>query len=109
MCKHRKVFSLLVLMDESLTIGISHFPLVDSQSTLVSEVSIKPIQHMARVGLRTSRVPSGDYITKVTPVPISNTVVKLCEPMIVPTSAKVGIAGFLKSLVARKSCKAFFV
>ncbi len=64
---------------------------------------------MTRVGLKTSRVPSGDYIAKVTPVPISNTVVKLCEPMIVPTSAKVGIAGFLKSLVARKSCKAFFV
>ncbi len=64
---------------------------------------------MTRVGLKTSRVPSGDYIAKVTPVPISNTVVKLCEPMIVPTSAKVGIAGFLKSPVARKSCRAFFV
>jgi hypothetical protein len=29
--------------------------------------------------------------------------------MIVYTNAKVGIAGFLKSLAARKSCKAFFV
>ena len=39
---------------------------------------------------------SGDHIRKVPPVPIPNTVVKLSEPMIVPTSAKVGIAGFLK-------------
>jgi hypothetical protein len=40
---------------------------------------------------------TGDYIGKVTPVPIPNTAVKLSEPMIVPTSAKVGIAGFLNS------------
>ncbi len=39
----------------------------------------------------------GDHIRKVTPVPFPNTVVKLSEPMIVPTSVKVGIAGFLKS------------
>lgn len=38
----------------------------------------------------------GDHIRKVPPVPIPNTVVKLSEPMIVPTSAKVGIAEFLK-------------
>jgi hypothetical protein len=42
-----------------------------------------------------SMVLSGDHIAKVPPVPIPNTVVKLCEPMIVPTSAKVGIASFL--------------
>jgi hypothetical protein len=36
----------------------------------------------------------GDHIRKVTPVPIPNTAVKLSEPMIVPTSVKVGIAGF---------------
>jgi hypothetical protein len=39
-------------------------------------------------------VLSGDHIRKVIPVPIPNTEVKLSEPMIVPTSAKVGIAGF---------------
>jgi hypothetical protein len=39
---------------------------------------------------------SGDHIVKVLPVPIPNTEVKLSEPMIVHTSVKVGIAGFLK-------------
>ena len=39
---------------------------------------------------------SGDHIEKVIPVPIPNTEVKLFEPMIVPTSVKVGIAGFFK-------------
>jgi hypothetical protein len=38
--------------------------------------------------------PSGGHIRKVTPVPIPNTVVKLSEPMVVPTSARVGAAGF---------------
>ena len=40
----------------------------------------------------------GDHIGKVPPVPIPNTEVKLFEPMIVPTSVKVGIAIFLKAL-----------
>ena len=40
---------------------------------------------------------SGDHIRKATPVPFSNTVVKLSEPMIVYTNAKVGIAGLLKT------------
>ena len=40
---------------------------------------------------------SGDHIGKVLPVPIPNTEVKLFEPMIVHTSVKVGIAGFLKT------------
>ena len=44
---------------------------------------------------------SGDYIGKVLPVPIPNTAVKLFEPMIVHTSVKVGIAGFLKNLSGR--------
>ena len=48
---------------------------------------------------RPHRVFSGDHIRKVIPVPIPNTAVKLSEPMIVHTSAKVGIAGFLKALV----------
>lgn len=42
---------------------------------------------------------SGDHIVKVIPVPIPNTAVKLSEPMIVHTSVKVGIAGFLNSPV----------
>jgi RNA polymerase sigma-70 factor, ECF subfamily len=37
---------------------------------------------------------SGDHTGKETPVPIPNTAVKLSGPMIVPTSAKVGIARF---------------
>ena len=48
---------------------------------------------------RLHRVFSGDHIRKVIPVPIPNTEVKLSEPMIVHTSVKVGIAGFLKALV----------
>src|SRR5262245_48181573 len=40
------------------------------------------------------RPPSGDHTGKETPVPIPNTAVKLSGPMIVPTSAKVGIARF---------------
>ena len=43
------------------------------------------------------RLLPGDYIGKVTPVPISNTVVKLSEPMIVPEGVKVGIAGILNA------------
>ena len=44
--------------------------------------------------LRLSMKVWGVYRERVTPVPIPNTVVKLFEPMIVHTSAKVGIAGF---------------
>jgi hypothetical protein len=51
----------------------------------------------------------GDHIRKVPPVPFPNTVVKLSEPMIVPTSAKVGIAEFLKTLVSLRADKGFFV
>ena len=40
------------------------------------------------------RTFSGDHTVKETPVPIPNTAVKLSGPMIVPTSAKVGIARF---------------
>ena len=38
----------------------------------------------------------GDYIGKVTPVPIPNTEVKLSEPMIVLEGAKVGLARIFK-------------
>ena len=54
-----------------------------------------------------SAVLSGDHIRKATPVPIPNTVVKLSEPMIVYTNAKVGIAGLFKTPLIVKS-KGFF-
>ena len=44
--------------------------------------------------LTARRTSSGDHTGKETPVPIPNTAVKLSGPMIVPTSAKVGIARF---------------
>lgn len=50
---------------------------------------------------------SGEHIRKVTPVPIPNTEVKLSEPMIVHTSVKVGIAGFLKTPVDLVSAGVF--
>ncbi len=44
------------------------------------------------------------------PVPIPNTVVKLSEPMIVPTSAKVRIAGFFNNHKARlQKCNRAFL
>ncbi|MEY4180465.1 MAG: Dihydroorotate dehydrogenase catalytic subunit [Planctomycetota bacterium] len=56
------------------------------------------------------RLLPGDYIGKVTPVPISNTVVKLSEPMIVLEGAKVGIAGiFCKTKSQRGNPLAFFL
>ena len=61
-----------------------------------------PDRHYQTIGLAGVKyrrpVLSGEHIAKVIPVPIPNTVVKLCEPMIVPTSVKVGIAGSLKPL-----------
>ena len=51
---------------------------------------------------------SGDFIWKVTPVPIPNTAVKLPEPMIVPTSAKVGLAGFIIKTLCLKA-EGFFM
>ena len=56
------------------------------------------------------RLLPGDYIGKVTPVPISNTVVKLSEPMIVLEGAKVGIAGiYYKKKSQRGNPLAFFM
>ena len=51
---------------------------------------------------------TGDHIVKVLPVPIPNTEVKLSEPMIVHTSVKVGIAGFLKLLCCLQQ-RSFFM
>ena len=48
-----------------------------------------------RPGLTARRSSSGDHTVVETPVPIPNTVVKHPGPMIVHTSAKVGIASFL--------------
>ena len=49
----------------------------------------------------------GDHTVVVTPVPIPNTVVKLPEPMIVPTSAKVGIARFFSPAWAQTQAGLF--
>jgi hypothetical protein len=46
------------------------------------------------VRLTAAGIFSGDHTVEETPVPIPNTAVKLSGPMIVPTSAKVGIARF---------------
>jgi hypothetical protein len=46
------------------------------------------------VRLTAAGISSGDHTVEETPVPIPNTAVKLSGPMIVPTSAKVGIARF---------------
>lgn len=50
----------------------------------------------------------GDLIAVETPVPFSNTVVKHCEPMIVPTSVKVGIAGIFKQIKPLSLLRGFF-
>ena len=52
--------------------------------------------------------PSGDHTGKVLPVPIPNTEVKLFGPMIVHTSVKVGIAGFLKPFCCFGNKRVFF-
>ena len=56
------------------------------------------------------RASSGDHTGKETPVPIPNTAVKLSGPMIVPTSAKVGIARFYyqKPRVSSKDSREVF-
>ena len=59
---------------------------------LISHSCKKPNQGSVRFAAAGSS--SGDHTGKETPVPIPNTAVKLSGPMIVPTSAKVGIARF---------------
>ena len=51
-------------------------------------------QNQVPVRLTAAGISSGDHTGEETPVPIPNTAVKLSGPMIVPTSAKVGIARF---------------
>ena len=55
---------------------------------------IKPKVKTSSQCLTVLRISSGDHTVEETPVPIPNTAVKLSGPMIVPTSAKVGIARF---------------
>lgn len=57
----------------------------------------RPSKNTGGVGRQIHIVSSGDYIGVVTPVPIPNTEVKHSEPMIVPTSVKVGIAGIFQT------------
>jgi hypothetical protein len=52
------------------------------------------VKNQAPLRLTAGDVSSGDHTVEETPVPIPNTAVKLSGPMIVPTSAKVGIARF---------------
>src|SRR5262245_50874188 len=54
----------------------------------------KPSQNQVPLRFTAGGASSGDHTGKETPVPIPNTAVKLSGPMIVPTSAKVGIARF---------------
>ena len=71
--------------------------------TNILRVKLFLITTTKQSGLSAAKYPleglSGDHIVKVLPVPIPNTEVKLSEPMIVHTSVKVGIAGFLNSSV----------
>ena len=67
-----------------------------AQAIVKTQPRAVPPPHDRRGRLRRRPRLSGDHIRKETPVPIPNTVVKLSEPMIVPTSAKVGIASFFK-------------
>ena len=87
-------------MGESLAVDILHSRRVKKLSVLTNFTSASNIYQTTGHGAAKYSSPGlfGDHIRKVPPVPIPNTVVKLSEPMIVPTSAKVGIAEFLKPL-----------
>ena len=90
------MFSKPVLTGEGLATDIPHSSaigwLLCEQRMLTTKQSGLPEVKYPSAGL------SGDDIAKVIPVPFPNTEVKLCEPMIVHTSVKVGIARFLKTL-----------
>ncbi len=81
------------------TLTISHqtshfiFPLA-SFAKSASRIVLDPGKLQVRSGLPVCRTFSGDHTVVETPVPIPNTVVKHPGPMIVHTSAKVGIASF---------------
>src|ERR1700704_5560525 len=66
-------------------------------------------QNQVPVRLTAAGISSGDHTGEETPVPIPNTAVKLSGPMIVPTSAKVGIARFYFKNPAdsKESCGVF--
>lgn len=92
------MFSKPVLTGEGLATDILH-------SSAIEWLPWNNLLTTKQSGLSEAKYPSaslsGDDIAKVIPVPIPNTVVKLCEPMIVHTSVKVGIARFLKTLQFR--------
>ena len=111
MCKHSNVFSLPVLMDECLITYIQRSrdegfcSRITARRTLPRKIlgargaveksevdrsyAIYTQRKLeARLGFTARRVFTGEHIGKVTPVSIPNTVVKLSEPMIVPTARK---------------------
>src|SRR6056297_2071783 len=81
-------------------------PRIESEEAALTDRSTTK-QRVARMVKYPCGRLSGDHIAKVIPVPFPNTEVKLCEPMIVHTSVKVGIAGFLKTPCS-SCCKGFF-
>ena len=87
-------------MGEGLVIDIPYSESCGIHGSTNMRVKLFQITTTKQSGLRAAKYPygglSGDHIGKVIPVPIPNTEVKLFEPMIVHTSVKVGIAGFLK-------------
>ena len=90
-------------MGEGLVIDIPHSESAEFMAQKnILRVKLFQITTTKQHGLPAAKYPleglSGDHIVKVIPVPIPNTEVKLSEPMIVHTSVKVGIAGFLKLL-----------
>lgn len=88
-------------MGEGLVVDIPHSKSLEDFTSSSTRRSLK-LDNYQTTGVLEVKHPltrlSGDYIGKVLPVPIPNTAVKLFEPMIVHTSVKVGIAGFLKNL-----------
>ena len=100
-------------MGEGLVIDIPHSESAEFMAQKnILRVKLFQITTTKQHGLSAAKYPleglSGDHIVKVLPVPIPNTAVKLSEPMIVHTSVKVGIAGFLKLLCCLQQ-RSFFM
>ena len=76
---------------------VADFPIRNPNSAIHNRLPLLHIKTKVKSGsqcLTVLRIFSGDHTVEETPVPIPNTAVKLSGPMIVPTSAKVGIARF---------------
>ena len=100
-------------MGEGLVIDIPHSESAEFMAQKnILRVKLFQITTTKQHGLSAAKYPleglSGDHIVKFLPVPTPNTAVKLSEPMIVHTSVKVGIAGFLKLLCCFQQ-RSFFV